>query len=125
MGRIRRHEGMGSAGVWFAVQYCPFSIDHSRLGRSRPLYSGDEFSGLRGNWVDGSALQGIVGNHTDAIRHVAKVRVAGSNPVFRSNTNSGLSWENVGGASVRTLDSCPSPSVKFRFMLYTVAPVPA
>jgi hypothetical protein len=69
---------------WFSVQHCPFLINYSRLGHSRPLYNGEEFSGLGGNWVDGTADQGTGKNLVDGNRHLAKVGVAGSNPVFRS-----------------------------------------
>jgi hypothetical protein len=39
-------------------------------------------NGRGGNWVDRAALQRICRTQTDEIHHLAKVRVAGSNPVF-------------------------------------------
>jgi hypothetical protein len=56
----------------------------SLLACSRPLYNRDESSGLGGNWVDGTPGQRTVANATDGFCHLAKVGVAGSNPVFRS-----------------------------------------
>jgi hypothetical protein len=41
-------------------------------------------NGFCGNWMDGAALQETGGDHLDRFRHLAKVRVAGSNPVIRS-----------------------------------------
>jgi hypothetical protein len=58
-----------------------FSNASWALPRSRPLYNRSEFSGRAGNWADGTAGQGT---GTDYLRHLAKVGVAGSNPVFRS-----------------------------------------
>jgi hypothetical protein len=52
--------------------------------RCRPLYNRGVFSGLAGNWVDEAAGQGIGENPVDGFRDLAKVGVAGSNPVFRS-----------------------------------------
>jgi hypothetical protein len=52
--------------------------------RSRPLYNSDEFGGHGGNWVDVSAGQGTGTVSVEPIRHLAKVGVAGSNPVFSS-----------------------------------------
>ena len=37
-----------------------------------------------GNWVDGTAIQRTGWEFIDQIHHLAKVRVVGSNPVFRS-----------------------------------------
>jgi len=51
---------------------------------SRPLYYSDGSDGRTGNWVDGTALRQTGADLQDANRHLAKVRVAGSNPVFRS-----------------------------------------
>jgi hypothetical protein len=51
---------------------------------SRPLYYGGGLSGRGGNWVDRSARQGTGQDPVDENPHLAKVRVAGSNPVFRS-----------------------------------------
>ena len=52
--------------------------------RSRPFYYGDGLGGRGGNWVDGTARRGTAAGHRDENPHLAKVRVAGSNPVFRS-----------------------------------------
>ena len=51
---------------------------------SRPLYNRVEFSGLGGNWMERTALQRTGVDPLDQSRNVAKVRVAGSNPVVRS-----------------------------------------
>ena len=51
--------------------------------RSRALYS-SEWGGRAGNWVDGVLLRKPAGPSVDEDRLLAKVRVAGSNPVFRS-----------------------------------------
>ena len=51
---------------------------------SRPLYYRDGLGGRGGNWVDGTASQATCGNQMNQIPHHAKVRSAGSNPVFRS-----------------------------------------
>jgi hypothetical protein len=48
---------------------------------SRRLYYGGGRSGRVGNWVDESALQGTRQTYTDENHHLAKVRVAGSNPI--------------------------------------------
>jgi hypothetical protein len=50
----------------------------------RPLYYGAGLSGRGGNWVDGTSRQGTRPDPNDGKHHLAKVRVAGSNPVFRS-----------------------------------------
>ena len=52
---------------------------------SRALYYSDELNGRAGNWVDGTAPHRARRTSTDEDPHLAKVRVAGSNPVFRSN----------------------------------------
>jgi hypothetical protein len=52
---------------------------------SRPLYYGVSFSGFRGNWVDRAAFQWPENDDKDPGQHLAKVGVAGSNPVVRSN----------------------------------------
>jgi hypothetical protein len=59
-------------------------LPDSYLLRSRPLYNRGESGGLGGNWVDRTAGQGTGENPVDEYCHLAKVRVAGSNPVFRS-----------------------------------------
>jgi hypothetical protein len=59
-----------------------------RSAVSRPLYNRGESGGLSGNWPDVAAGQGTGVNPVDGVNHLAKVRVAGSNPVFRSK-NSG------------------------------------
>jgi hypothetical protein len=41
--------------------------------------------GCNGNWLNGTACQWTGPDQMDAHPHLAKVRVAGSNPVFRSN----------------------------------------
>jgi hypothetical protein len=64
--------------------------------RSRPLYNRGGSGGLGGNWMDSSAGQGTGENPVDGFRHLAKVRVAGSNPVFRSK-NSGPELEGTEG----------------------------
>jgi hypothetical protein len=51
---------------------------------SRALYYSDGLGGRPGNWLDRSARLGTGANPKDQIQHLAKVRVAGSNPVFRS-----------------------------------------
>ena len=51
---------------------------------SRALYYSDGLGGRSGNWVDGTARQGTGADPNDENHHLAKVRVAGSNPVFRS-----------------------------------------
>ena len=61
---------------------------------SRPLYYSDGLAGRSGNWVDGTALRRTGADLQDEIRHLAKVRVAGSNPVFRSR--SGAVFDSVG-----------------------------
>ncbi len=53
--------------------------------RSRPIYYSDELGGRGGNLVDRTAPRRIRQTWmTDENQHLAKVRVAGSNPVFRS-----------------------------------------
>ncbi len=52
--------------------------------RSRPLYYGGGRSGQGGNLVDRTAPQGSGAHPQGENHHLAKVRVAGSNPVFRS-----------------------------------------
>jgi hypothetical protein len=59
------------------------------LRGSRPLYNRGEFNGLGGNSVDEAAGQGTGENSVDGNRHLAKVGVAGSNPVFRSRESPG------------------------------------
>jgi hypothetical protein len=66
----------------------------SHLLRSRPLYNRGESGGLGGNWLDGTAGQRFGENPVDEYCHLAKVRVAGSNPVFRSKMWR-MSWGNV------------------------------
>jgi len=56
---------------------------------SGAVYYQDELAGRGGNWVDGSALQGTRQIQWDKNHHLAKVRVAGSKPVFRSNKGPG------------------------------------
>jgi len=48
------------------------------------LYYGAGLGGRAGNWVDGTAGYGTGVNHPDQDHHLAKVRVVGSNPLFRS-----------------------------------------
>ena len=50
---------------------------------SRALYYRDGLGGRAGNWVDGTPRTGP-GQTDGRNHHLAKVRVAGSNPVFRS-----------------------------------------
>ncbi len=67
------------------------SNDRPGPGRSfdtRALYYSGGSTGWGGNWADGSALHGTRRIQTDEKPHLAKVRVAGSNPVFRSNVMS-------------------------------------
>ena len=52
---------------------------------SRPLYYGASFGGLRGNRVGRTACQWTGNYDKDPGQHLAKVGVAGSNPVVRSN----------------------------------------
>ena len=96
----------------------PSSVRIRRVGgldppeaRSRPLYHSDGLAGHNGNWVDGTARRRTEADLQDETRHLAKVRVAGSNPVFRSK-NSGpelgkLKIEPVIGAR-DTAHHCPS-----------------
>jgi hypothetical protein len=51
---------------------------------SRALYYRGELHGRGGNWVDGTASQRTRPTQRYENHHLAKVRVAGSNPVFRS-----------------------------------------
>ncbi len=51
---------------------------------SRPLYYGAGLSGPGGDRVEGTSRQGTGPDPNDGKHHLAKVRVAGSNPVFRS-----------------------------------------
>jgi Aldo/keto reductase family len=51
---------------------------------SRPLYNRAGLGGRDGNSVDRTARQGRGTNLWHEDHHLAKVRVAGSNPVFRS-----------------------------------------
>jgi hypothetical protein len=57
--------------------------------------------------VNGTALGGNGTDHGDGIHHLAKVRVAGSNPVFRLKKRV-PSWTNVSVGPLETLavDSC-------------------
>jgi hypothetical protein len=43
--------------------------------------------GRNGNWVDGIAAQATGAELVDETNHLAKVRIAGSNPVVRSKKN--------------------------------------
>ena len=53
--------------------------------RSRPLYNRVEFGRIGGHSVDGRPAQRTRPDAPDKLKHLfAKVRVAGSNPVFRS-----------------------------------------
>jgi hypothetical protein len=67
------------------------SVTRRRTARSGPraesraLYYRVGLGGRGGNWVDGIARCGTEAIHRDENPHLAKVRVAGSNPVFRSN----------------------------------------
>jgi hypothetical protein len=56
-------------------------VDRSTTGR----ISG----GFNGNWADGIAAQGTGVDPMDEKNHLAKVRVAGSNPVVRSTESPG------------------------------------
>ncbi len=56
-----------------------------RVGDSRRLYYSDGLVGRRGNWADETARWETEADHSDQKHHLAKVRVAGSNPVFRSH----------------------------------------
>jgi hypothetical protein len=58
--------------------------DRSRPVDSRALYYSAKLDGRAGNWVDGPALQRSRQTKWDENHHLAKVRVAGSNSVFRS-----------------------------------------
>ena len=75
--------------------------------RSRPVYNRGESGGLGGNWPDGAAGQGTGENSVDGVNHLAKVRVAGSNPVFRSK-EVGLDQGRIRTCRILALDSCPS-----------------
>jgi len=58
--------------------------DQGTVNDSRPLYYSDEWDGRAGNREDGTARHRTRTDPQDENRHLAKVRVAGSNPVFRS-----------------------------------------
>ncbi len=60
----------------------------------RPLYHRGGLSGRDENWVDGTASQGTGQSLVDKIHHLAKVRVAGSNPVFGSKIPGGAHFFN-------------------------------
>jgi hypothetical protein len=64
---------------------------HQGLVDSRPLYYSDEPDGRVGNWMDGAAPWRTCRTLWDENHHLAKVRVAGSNPVFRS-IGAGQGW---------------------------------
>ena len=66
------------------VKWLASPIDGQRQPDSRALYYGDGLGGRGGIWADGTARQGSRVDYGDQIPHLAKVRVAGSNPVFRS-----------------------------------------
>ena len=70
-GPLPRRDRLGPAGLGARVD-------------SRALYYSGGRSGRGGNWVDETALRGIRVDCPDEKHHLAKVRVAGSNPVFRS-----------------------------------------
>ncbi len=55
--------------------------DHVVVDRSTTWHNSDS---LNGNWVDRIAALGTGVDQTDEKNHLAKVRVAGSNPVVRS-----------------------------------------
>ena len=61
---------------------------------SRALYYSGGLGGRGGNWVDGRPRSGTGTEHQDQFQHVAKVRVAGSNPVFRSKVPGGRHFLN-------------------------------
>ena len=81
---------------------------------SRPLYYGVEFVELPGPSVDGGAAQRICLDAADELKHLAKVRVAGSNPVFRSIVagQSGFSNSRLGLAAVRSSPLKPVARVR-------------
>ena len=60
------------------------SLVSSAVVSSRALYYGDGRRGRTGNWVDRTSLEASGVAYGDEYQHLAKVRVAGSNPVFRS-----------------------------------------
>jgi len=60
------------------------SAGSCEAGDNRPLYYSAGLAGRSGNWVDGTAFRWTGADVQDENRHLAKVRVAGSNPVFRS-----------------------------------------
>ena len=55
------------------------------VARSRPLYYRDVHNGRNEFWADEFAGNRTHADATDSFRYLAKVRVAGSNPVVRSN----------------------------------------
>jgi hypothetical protein len=57
--------------------------------RRRALYYGHRRGGRSRNWVGGAALEGTYEFQKDEKPHLAKVRVAGSNPVFLHRSRSG------------------------------------
>jgi hypothetical protein len=81
---------------------------------SRPLYYGAGLSGRGGNWVDATATQGTDRDIVDENHHLAKVRVAGSNPVFRSILPGRRHFFNLGSETPRFIFS-------YRFTTIVVA----
>jgi hypothetical protein len=55
-----------------------------RVPDSRALYYSEGLGRRGGNWADGAARQKTRQTKSDGFHHPAKVRVAGSNPDFRS-----------------------------------------
>ena len=55
----------------------------------RALYYEGAPGGPAGDWVDGAARWGTGVDHPDQEHHLAKVRVAGANPVFGSKQSPG------------------------------------
>jgi hypothetical protein len=63
--------------------------------------------------VDGRPVQGTHQNAVDELKHLAKVRVAGSNPVFRSNEGPGACLGRPGSADMPNM-SFSRPSIGSR-----------
>src|ERR1700722_10145401 len=82
--------------------------DLKRPTFSRPVYNSGVFSGLPGNRVDSTARQRTGSYSKDPVQRLAKVRVAGSNPVVRSKLQSAVQSSNLGCPCTGTSESDPT-----------------
>src|SRR5208282_1011435 len=77
-----------SAGLFNGIQKFQRLLDAIDIflvpADTRALYYGVGLSGRGGNWVDLTVRRGSGVDRPDRNHHLAMVRVAGSNPVFRS-----------------------------------------